>query len=105
MKLSVQDRLLLLNTLGTYAGGITTVRIVSDLMRDLGFDEAEHKALGLKQVDGGVHWDKNGSAPKDIDVGEKAISIIAEQLKKMDAAETLTMEYLPLYERFVEEEA
>jgi len=47
MKLSVKDRLLVLQVLPD-ASDITTMRITRDLAKDLSFSEAEHKALKFK---------------------------------------------------------
>ena len=102
MKFEVQERLLLINVLSGYAGDITTVRIVGDLVRDLGFDEKEHKILKFVQTESTMRWN-DGAGSKEIEVGEKASEIIASLFKTLSDQGKLTLEHLATYDRFVED--
>ena len=102
MKFEVQERLLLINVLSGYAGDITTVRIVGDLVRDLGFDEGEHKILNFVQTESTMRWN-DGAKAKEIEVGEKASEIIASLFKTLSDQGKLTLEHLATYDRFVED--
>ncbi len=101
MKLGVFERLILLNIM-PHEGDITTLRIVRDLQGALSFSEAEHSALQFDQDGGRMQWKAEADNPKEVPVGAKAQALIAETLEKLSADGKLTMEHLPLYERFCE---
>lgn len=100
MELSVLERGLLLNVLPR-EGNLWTLKVVHELRMALGFDEAELEALDFRPTpDGqGQMWNDT-VAPKEIAVGEKAKKIILEGIADLDKKSKLTMEYLPLCERF-----
>jgi hypothetical protein len=102
MKLSVYERLLLLNILPK-EGDYTTLKILRVLKEDLSFSEEEHKALEFSQESGTsvVHWKTEGETMKEVLIGEKATDIIVGALKALDAKKKLQEEHMPLYERFV----
>ena len=106
MELTILERLLLLDTLPK-EGSIVTLRIVRDLNYDLALTEEEMQKIGLREVgsDGEkarMLWDPTVVLNKDISIGEKAYDIIVEALKKRDREGRMTVQYIPLYERFVE---
>ena len=102
MKFEVQERLLLINVLSGYAGDVTTVRIVGDLLRDLSFDESEHKILKFVQTEKIMKWN-DGAKAKEIFIGEKAGEIIASLFRTLSDQGKLTLEHLATYDRFVED--
>ncbi len=97
MKLSVGDRLILLNVL-PQQGDIVTLRIVRDLQSALSFSEKEHKQLKFTQEGQRVNW--TGEASKAIPIGPKAHIIIQTELEKQSSEGTLPMQAITLYERF-----
>lgn len=104
MLLSVFERLLLLSVLPK-EGDLTTIRIVRDLKSALSFTESEHAVLKF-QVDpatGGTKWD-NQIDPVEIPVGSKAHKLITDALDELNKAKKLSLEHLPVYERFLEAE-
>lgn len=101
MILSVKERLILLSTLPAQ-GDITALKIIRKLREDLSFSEDEHKKLKFIQEQDGVRWDDKEEMPKDIQIGEKAMDIIVDSLKKLNAQKKLSMDHLDVYERFVE---
>jgi len=105
MELAVVDRFLLLGILPP-EGDITTLRIVRDLRRDLGFSEEELEAFKIKlhKDTGQVQWDVTTATSKEVPVGPKAHSLIAEALKKLSKEKKLRADHLDLYDRFVEED-
>ena len=100
MELSVLDRLVLLNVIPR-EGDITTLKIVRKLNDELSFSEEEHKQLLFRNEGDSLHW--NEIPPKEIEIGEKATDVIVEAFKKLNKQGKLHMDYLDLYERFVEE--
>lgn len=104
MKLKVFERLLLQNILPA-EGDILTLRIVRDLRDALSFSEEETAALDIKQEPGTTHvkWVAEADIPTEIEVGPVAHGLIRDRLIALNNDKKLTLEHLPLYERFVEE--
>lgn len=100
MRLNVLERLMLLGVLPEQ-GNFLTLKIVRQLREALSFSEEEIKALKIEQKDGRVEWQDDGAEEKDVPVGEKAMDLIVEALKKKDDAKELTDQHFSLYEKFV----
>ena len=101
MQLGVFDRLILLNILPK-EGDFTTLKIVRKLREDLSFTEAEHKALQFQQEEGNVKWQSEADKLTEIAIGEKAMDIIKDVLKKLDKDKKLSEQHYNIYEKFVE---
>lgn len=102
MLLSTFERLLVLSVLPR-EGDLTTIKIVRDLKSDLSFTEAEHKTLNFTQdpVTNGVKWEAQ-IEPVEISIGPKALTVIIDAFAALDKAKKLSLEHLPVYERFLE---
>lgn len=103
MQFNVQERLLLLNSLSTVAGDLATLRIVRDLQQELGLSEEEHKSINMRIKDGRAYWEDGKIPPKEISVGPAGLDAALSMFKQMDETKTLTIEFLPLYERLLKE--
>jgi hypothetical protein len=106
--LNTSDRLSISSILPR-TGDITTLRIVRDLERDLGFTEAEHAELKFREKtqeanDGRIHWVPDADHVKEIVIGPRAFAIISDALAALDKQKKLPFELMGLYERFVEGE-
>ncbi len=101
MKLNVQERLALLNTLPK-EGDFTTLKIVRELRENLSFSEQEHKGheIVVNNETGRVRWNTNGQT-KDVPFGAKAKVIVVDALTKLDGKKALTELHLSVYEKFV----
>ena len=99
MLLSVKDRLQLLQLAEKAQGNLTTLRLVREFQRDLGFSEEELTALAFEQEGGQIKW-RQAVEPKDITVGPSLRKAVA----KWFDPEKLTLETMALYERFAPEE-
>ncbi len=103
MLLNVKQRLLLLNILpdeGTY----DTLKIVRDQQNLLSFTEEELKRLKIRREGDMYQWDEAADEPVDISMGEMASNMIKMALRRLDSEGQLKVEFLPLYEHFVEGE-
>ena len=100
MKLSIKDRLVLLNTLPP-EGNFATLKIVHELKMALAPSEEEAKAIDLVQEAGQLRWNPTKDVEKDVPIGKVARGVIETALKKLDAEKKLTPDHLSLYERFV----
>lgn len=102
MELTVLDRILLLNVMPA-EGDILTLKIVRKLREGLSFTEDEHKALNIVNENGQIKWTPT-TETKEIEIGPKAMILIAKVLKKLSKEEKLPAQYVDVYEKFVEEE-
>jgi len=103
MKLSIKERLILLNILPaqeTYAN----LRIVQELKNELGFSEQDYAYLELVEDNGDVSWNPDRKVEKDIRIGIAAFEVIKKAFRKLDLDKTLTLDMLPAYERFTEDD-
>ena len=100
MKLSVNDRLILLGVI-PQQGDFTTLKIIRNMRGDLSFSEEEHKELKFRREDEMVYWE-DGLENKEISFGEKATDIIKDAFKKLSSEKKLRIEHMELYEKFVE---
>lgn len=96
MKLSVMDRLLILN-LDTLpkVGNILTMRIKQQLINEVGFKEDEIKNFEIRQEGDQVKW-KSDAEEVDIEVGDEAKKLLIDAL---DKSENLNENYISLYDR------
>jgi hypothetical protein len=101
-ELNLVDRLNLLNKLPE-KGDFITLKIVRKLREGLSLNEEEIKHFNVKQTGDQVSWDntKTGET-KELEIGEKALDIIQETLKKLNESKDLTEREFNLYETFVE---
>ena len=100
MRLSVADRLALLNIL-PQEGDITTLKIVRKLREELSFSEEEHAILQFQNDGQMIRW--NPLEDKDVEVGEKATDIISDAFKELNKQKKISVDWVELYERFVKE--
>ena len=107
MKLTIQDRVSLLNVLPPQ-GSVITLRILQDLREQLGFSEEELAKYKMKQErspDGGMFltWDEDfAKVTKDIQIGKVVNGIIVSALKKLDKQQRLHLTQLSIYDKFVD---
>lgn len=96
MKLSVMDRLLILN-LDTLpkVGNILTMRIKQQLINEVGFKESEIKDFEIRQDGEQVKW-KSDAEAVDIEIGDEAKKLLIDAL---DKSENLNENYISLYDR------
>jgi hypothetical protein len=99
MKLSVMDRLLILN-LDTLPkmGTILTMRIKQQLINDVGFKENEIKDFEIKQDGEQIKW-KADAEEVEIEIGEEAKKLLVDAL---DKSENLNENYIALYDKLKE---
>lgn len=100
MLLGVSERLGLLNILPK-EGNVVTLRILRDFQNELSFTEEEKATIKLVFSDDRITWDDSLVTGKEIDIGDTMKELIVAALKRLDASKRLSMEQLPLYEKFV----
>ena len=100
MKLDVRERLVLLSVL-PQEGNFITLKVVRKLREGLSFSEEELKQYKFVQEDQRVTWDDKAEQVKEIEIGEKAMDIIKEALKKLNEDKKLKDEHFTIYQKFV----
>lgn len=101
MQFGVMERMLLLKALAGVEGNLATLRVVRDLQGELSFSEEEHKEINFRQEGTQVRWDPHNAALKEVPIGPAAMDAALFMFKKLDETQTLTLEYLPLYEKLL----
>jgi len=101
MELSTAERFQLLKITAGLESNLATLRIIRDLRHDLSFSEEELQALNLTQDGTTLRW--TGTTPdKAVELGPAARGAVVNVFKKLEAEERLTLEHLPLYEKFLD---
>ena len=101
MKLSVHERLLLLNLLPA-TGDITSIKLLRKAKEDLSFNEKENKDLGFVQDGEILRWNsEKGNVEKDVTIGDIITELIKTELKKMNEEKKLTDQHISIYEKFI----
>jgi acetamidase/formamidase len=126
MKLSVYERLILLNIL-PIEGDIITIRIMRQLRETLSFTEEEYRDLQFKNIHicpecetkaegpgeclkcqsrlvftGEIKWAEEADRPKEFTFGDVSSRIISERLQELSQQKKLKESHINLYEKFVE---
>ena len=99
MLLEIKERFGLLGILPK-EGNVLTMKLVQGLGNLLGFDEEEQEALNFKQTEGQITWDPK-ALPQELEIGELSGGVIRDALKKLDDEKKITVDLLPLFEKFV----
>jgi len=102
MKLNLIERLQLLQILPK-EGTFVTLKIVKTLLGNVSVGEKEFKEFDIKQTGEQLTWNEKGNEEREIEIGEKAMDIVADTLKKVDKEGKLNNNMLSLYEKFVRE--
>jgi len=102
IKLSVFDRILLLNLLPQEVD-MTIYGMYQDCLRYLSFTEDEHDLyLITHQEDGEVKW--TNDSEKEFYIPKNVLNIIKGRLKVCKEKDLLAEEHLSLYNKFVDQE-
>ncbi len=101
MKLSIADRLLLLEMLPAQ-GNILTLRVVRDARKLLEFRQDELERFEIMQAGPSIRWNQEKAEEADIPLSDAALGIARETIKTLDAEKKLTATHIPLWEKLME---
>lgn len=102
-ELNVNERLLLLNIM-PQKGNIVNLRVIKDIVKDVGFSEEEIKEFEIKSTnDGKVMWNSQKAKTKKINLGDTGRGLILNEFKKLNDKNEIPMEYLSFYEKINKE--
>lgn len=101
MKLSVMERIVLLNLLPK-EGNFANLKALRTTREALSFNEAENKKLNFQQLGNGLTtWNVKADSPKEIVIGEVVTNLIEKELKRLDETNKLQAEHLSVFEKFI----
>jgi len=101
-KVCIMERVLLLGILGNSQSNILTLKLMDDVKKDCSFSEPEINDNNMiTHADGKMTWD-NPLYFKIIDIPELIEKFVEKKLVEMNGKESLTREYIKLYEMFVD---
>ncbi len=102
VKLNLYERLITMGLL-PQTGSFATLKIVTELNLMLAPTDEEYKTAGLEpQADGSIKAKDWLVVPeKEFVLGETALGIITDALKKLDEEKKLSMEHIKVYEKFM----
>ena len=103
MKLSVLERFTALQLLPK-EGDYITLGVIRKTQEKLSFTEDEIAKYKFKQNGEQTTWDNQVEQVTDIRIGNKVISLIAEELEKLNKDKKLTPQHMTLYDKFVEKQ-
>ena len=109
MKLNVMERLMALGVLPK-EGDYVTLGVIRKAQEMLTFTEEEMEKYKFKNIEAPdgkgqqTQWDNSVEQVTDLRLGNKAISLIGEELEKLDKDKKLTPQHLSLFEKFVEKQ-
>lgn len=104
MKLSAVERLTLLNATLPTQGGFLTMTHVENMRKRLNLTPEEVSVLGELGENGEIKQpDFDAVGEKEIEFSDADCTIISEALITMDKKNTLSVEHVSLYEKFVRE--
>ena len=103
MLLNVKQRLLLLNILPSESNYIE-LKVIREQQERLSFSDEELQRLKVKRQGDIYTWDESLDEPVEIEINESARGIIKIAFRQLDQQGQLKVEFLPLYEHFIEGE-
>ncbi len=63
-------------------------------------DELKKWEIDVNEETQVVSWEENGET--DIPIGEKATGIVIDELRKLDSENKISIQVMPIYEKFIQ---
>lgn len=99
MKLSVEERLILLDVIPpSLIGDMASGRVVLELRQRIGFTASEKRKLNLRVLQGGeVGYNKIPAA--EVRLNEDERKFLLDRFKELDGAKKVPAGHIPVYDR------
>ena len=99
-ELSIKERIIVANLL-PQAKSLASMRVVADLQHTLGISAEEHEQWGIVEGPGRIEWKvPDQQTVKEFDLARKEVDLIAGALHKLSEDEKVTLDHLPLFDKF-----
>jgi hypothetical protein len=99
MQLTLSDRLLILSCLPKESN-FATAKVIDAIMQELGVTEAEQAQCGFIADEQGVRWDMQTAPLLEYEFTGPQTKLIVTQLEQLNKDEKLTVQHIPLCEKF-----
>jgi len=99
MKLSIKERIILLNCLPS-RGDFTTMTIKKDIVDKIKITQEEVKRLKIKDSNGVLTWDFTKEKENEVKLTKLEIKVIKDELNKLDDKKELTDDTYNLFKIF-----
>ena len=106
MKLSMNERLRLLNILPE-KGDITAIRVSHELRQNLAPSDEEWEEFGFfteEDKPDMLFWNQEVPQERDVEISKAGKKLIEKALTELSENEGVTLDLIPLFDKFVEEE-
>lgn len=113
MDLTIYERFMLASIMPLKDDDISLLKIARDFKYALAFSEEETEEHNIRPSEkcptcgaesGGHVWNPESSEyVKDISIGPRAMSLIVSRFEKLNSEKKLTVSYIGLYDRFMED--
>lgn len=100
MKLTIFDRILLLNISSNITSDIETLELIQEFEKEISFSDEEKKKYKFKNNNGRIVWKEDNSI-KDIIVNDKVFNELKMLFLSLNANKKLRKEHISLYKKFV----
>lgn len=100
MKLDIQERIGILSILPRN-GSFLVAQTCKGLIDQLTFKDDEQEAVNLREEEGQLLWDKEKEEVREFEISNTATELIRKELIKRNESEEITVNLVPLYEKFV----
>ena len=103
IELTIKERIILLQILKGMQSDIITMRVMKNVMDDVGFDSAELKEIGMEYDSdtGETHWKESSESTRNFTIDEIIFNKVKQVFVKKNEANQITLDDLDLYEKFV----
>ncbi len=109
MQLTIKQRVILLNMSAAFTGNVVALGKIQKFRDELSISSEEEKVVNFRMVeDVGYKWtepDEKHPLLKEIDVPERAMTLVAKSLTEMDKSESLTLDMVDIYELFIPDDS
>ena len=100
MKLSIKDRIILIYLVSGIKGRYIEMLLIKAIIASIEFSKEEIAELGMIDGPKGPEWDPKKGHDKEVEFSEAEKSIISSRLKQLDESGDLTLELLPIWDKF-----
>ena len=97
MKLNIAERITLMSILPEKSN-IITMRLMQELRTILGFTDEEIRKYGIKNEGDKIFW--SSDFEKEIEINQTMMVEIKKRLQEISDKNEVTVQMLPLYEKF-----
>jgi len=102
MKLTIADRLYIINGLTPSKGSMMTMMVVKDIQKKVEIGQAEVAAIELRDNEGGgLVWNREKATEKEVEFTDSEAKVMKDHIDKLSKEENIPMAWLDTCKKFV----